>query len=375
MGPQILLDKCTLQSLSQSETDFLQKHYWVVYSPILFIEILGDYKKFTNDIEKSKKEVAKIAWKINGYNSTFTANYRLLLHDDLIGLNVPMDHRPLLLGGKEVIVGNGERGVFCDEEPEHKALRRWGEGKFSEAEEVLSDNWRKSTKAINLDGWRKIFRDSPNVYSFNDLKSYASTLMNNPNTQYDNLQWLLDEVSFDDSYKTPIFNRWINKGMPPLKLFSPYAYYCLHVLITFYLGIANGLIGTKPTNRIDLEYVFYFPFCKVFASTDKVLKQFSPLFLENNQDFVWGDDLKKDLREISQYWEHLNDDEKRNYRKKYGDYPPDNPNSITNQLWIKHMRPRDEYGEDEESTPEQVQKILKKFRPILDQIKKQDENV
>lgn len=372
MGPQILLDKSTLQSLSEKETFSLGNHYWIVYSPILFIEILGDYKKFKNDIDKSKKEVAKIAYKINGFESSFTANYRLLLHDDLLGHKVPMEGRPVALGGKEVIDGEGKRGVYFDEDPEHKALRRWTEGKFSEAEEILSDSWRKSTKGIDLDIWRNRHKDFPKASSLEDLKKRASELLDNPRTQYENLQWLFEEVSFDDRLKTPIFNRWIDKGMPSLKLFSPYAYYCLHVLITFYLAIANGFIGTKSTNRIDLEYVFYFPFCKVFASTDKVLRQFSPLFLGNDQDFVWGDDLKKDLCQISQYWENLGDDEKKNYRKKYGDYPPDNPDSITNQLWIKHMRPRDEYGGDEESTPEQAQEILKKFRPLLEQIKQQE---
>lgn len=38
---------------------------------------------------------------------------------------------------------------------------------------------------------------------------------------------------------------------------------------SFYLGISNGLIASKPTNRIDLEYLLYLPFCKVFTSTDR----------------------------------------------------------------------------------------------------------
>jgi len=373
MGPQILLDKSTLQSLSQNETSFLKKHYWVVYPPILFIEILGDYKKFGDNVEKSKKEVAKIAWKLDGFDSCFTANCRLLLYDDLMGFNVPMEHRPLLVGGREVIDGEGKQGVFFDEEPEHEALRRWGKGEFSEAEEVLSENWRKSTKAIDLVVWREVFRNSPKVSDFTDLKIRALELANNPHAQYESLRWLLNEVSFDDSLKTPIFNRWVNNGMPPLKSFSPYAHYCLRALIAFYLGIANGLISTKSTNRIDLEYVFYFPFCKVFASTDNLLKEFSPLFLGSGQEFIWGDDLKKDLHEISQHWESLTETEKADYRQQYGHCPPDNPVSLTNRLWIKYMGGRNGYGETQEITPEREEAILKKLRPILQQIKQRDD--
>jgi len=45
MGPIILLDKSTVQCLSQEEIYFLFKHYYIAIAPILIIEILADLKK------------------------------------------------------------------------------------------------------------------------------------------------------------------------------------------------------------------------------------------------------------------------------------------------------------------------------------------
>ena len=65
MGPQLIIDKSTLQSLSYNEVSNFNIHYYAVYVPTLFIEILGDLKKFQNS-EESKREVQKIAKKISG---------------------------------------------------------------------------------------------------------------------------------------------------------------------------------------------------------------------------------------------------------------------------------------------------------------------
>ena len=49
MGPSIILDKSTLQSLSPDELFILNKFYFIHITPVLLIEILGDLKKPTKD--------------------------------------------------------------------------------------------------------------------------------------------------------------------------------------------------------------------------------------------------------------------------------------------------------------------------------------
>jgi len=368
MGPQLLIDKSTLQSLSYNEVMSLNIHYYVVYTPVLFIEILGDLKKFSNS-EISKREVQKLAKKISAMDSCFTANYRILLYNDLMGNRVNMDYRPVRLGGQQVVTKAGEKGIFFDEEQEHKALRRWLVGQFSEAEKILSESWRRSTRALDLQSWQKLFQSNqtiPKARNYNELLTMTEEFIGNQSLQLESIQVLLSEVEFTKRDRNNIFNRWLKKEMPALKDFAPYAFYCLKVFVAFYLGIANRLIGTKPTNRIDLEYLLYVPFCRVLSSTDKFLREFGPCFLNNNQDFVWGNDLKADLKRISEHWRSLTDNQKCEYRDKHGCYPPERDDSITYKLWRKYMgTPR----ERKPLTPEREKEIMKRIQPYIDSIK------
>ena len=366
----LLIDKSTLQSLSQDEVNIMATHYWVVYAPTLFVEILGDLKKISGDVEASKKEIRKTAPKISGFQSTFSANFRFLLYANLLGNTVESDYRPIMLGGETVVAKDGSKGIFFDEQPEYKALRRWTEGIFTEAEELLSDSWRKSTKAIDLELWRKHHKSFSPIRSLSELPAIVESIISNQHYQLENLRWLLSEVSFEENKKTEIFNYWLQHGMPPIKVLAPYAYYCLKVFTSFYLAAANGLIGTRPTNRVDLEYILYFPFCKVFASTDKFLKTFAPLFLGENQEFIWGETLKEDLKKINEYWNYLSDEEKKSYRQKYGDYPPEIANSITSALWEKMCYHREEAVGNPEITPEREKEIMDRMRPMLEAIDK-----
>ena len=375
MEPQLVIDKSTLQSLSYDEVSHLNIHYHVVYAPVLFIEILGDLKKFSNS-EKSKSEVKKLAEKISGMgDGSFTANYRFLLYNELMGYSIDMSYRPILLGGRQVITKDGQKSTYFDEQPEYKALGRWQEGKFSEAEESLSDSWRLSTRAIDLESWLKVIQNNqsiPKLHNYNELLLMTEKFIREPSQQHDSIQLLLYEAGFSQEDRNNIFGRWLKKGMPSLKDFAPYAFYCLKVFVAFYLGVVNRLIGTKATNRIDLEYLLYLPFCRIFSSTDKFLRDFGPCFLDNNQDFIWGNELKDDMQRISQHWDSLTDEQKSKYRSEYGSFPFQLDDSITYKLWMKHWGPP---KKKTPLTPEREKEIMKKIKPFLDAIEQKRKTI
>lgn len=367
MGPQLLIDKSTIQSLSADESLKLLDHYLLVYAPVLFLEILGDIKKVSNDPEQALKVVRHTASKICGMNSYFTADYRTLLKLNLLGIEVTMDYRPVLLGGKNVVDSTGRKGTFFEEDPEQIALRRWVAGDFTEAEQALSEKWRLSTRAIDLEAWkrRELF---PCVDSLKDIPAVADEICNNPSFQLENLQFLLLEVGIEPEVETKIFVRWMSKGMPPLREFAPFAYYCSRVFVSFYAAISNNLVGTKSTNRIDLEYLMYLPFCRVFTSSDNFHKKFAPLFLTEEQAFADGHQLKRDIGRIRDWWLHLSDRERADYRRKFGDYPPELKDSITLEMWKRYCRPREECGQPD-LTPELQESLMRHLRPTIDAIK------
>lgn len=368
MGPTILIDKSTLQSLSNEEIWCLSRHYFVIYTPILFTEILGDLTK-DPDNEESKRIVAHISDKIKPGDSCFTTYYRILLANDLQGNLVPMDGRPIRIDAIPVldfVLGNS---LYFQEQPERETLRRWIRGEFTPTEQQLSEIWRTSTQAIDVEDLRQR-GDFSAVDSVDQLMSITLEFCDDPNRQLENLHFLLEETTLS-SLATPIFEEWLNQKVPQLKEFAPFAYYCLTVIVAFYTAIANHLgVGEGKTNRVDLEYLLYLPFCQIFVSNDeKFHKKFAPLFLTDQQDFVEGSELKQDLKRIQSYWNSLSETEQEEYKNKWGPYPPDWDDSITNQLWKKYMLPRSEY-ESSELTPEREKELLEQFLPIIESVER-----
>ena len=98
MGPQLLIDKSAIQSLSSREATLAHAYFYIVYAPTLFIEILGDIKKHGDDRERARREVAKANAKLTPIDSSYTCHYRIAIEANLHGNPIPMDGRPLKLG-------------------------------------------------------------------------------------------------------------------------------------------------------------------------------------------------------------------------------------------------------------------------------------
>lgn len=365
MGPQLFLDKSTLQSFSYEDTLQLCHYYLVVYPPILYIEILGDLKKVQGDDERSRKIVAGISHKMQWPDSIHAPHYRFLLAANLMGHEVEMDGRPMLIGGSKITDDTGRTGVFFEEQPEREALRRWIAGEFTEAEHTLSAAWRLSTRAIDLRQWQRVGAMIPTVTSIADLKPAVEDSVGASARQFEGLRFLVTEAGLSPDQSTPIFDRWPRSGMPQLRDYAPYAYYCLTVFASFYVSLASRLIGTRSTNRVDLEYLLYLPFCRAFSSNDDLHKILAPVFLNSKQDFIDGRRLKDDLSRIRIYLGSLSGPE----REKHSTYPPDWEDSITNQLWNKHMLPRSEYRHFER-TLESDKRAMEHLRPMIDAIER-----
>lgn len=77
--------------------------------------------------------------------------------------------------------------------------------------------------------------------------------------------------------------------------FAPYAVSVLRLFLAFVCGLARGFIGPRPTNYIDLQYLYYSPFCMVFVSNDKFHREMWGA-TSGVHSFVWGKELKDDLR-------------------------------------------------------------------------------
>ena len=111
-------------------------------------------------------------------------------------------------------------------------------------------------------------------------------------------------------HSTPI-ERWKSFGQPTLSAFAPYAAYGLMVEIFFHISIATNLISPeRPSNRTDIAYLFYLPFCMMFVSNDRLHRRTTNLFLRSDQEFVWGSHLKDDLKRLNTHFSALPEEER-----------------------------------------------------------------
>ena len=54
-----------------------------------------------------------------------------------------------------------------------------------------------------------------------------------------------------------------------------------------------------------MSYLSYLPFCMVFTSNDKLHARTALLFMAENQRFVWGGELKEEMRRLDAHYSSL----------------------------------------------------------------------
>ncbi len=383
MGPLIILDKSALQALSQSEIHFLFKHYYVVIPPVLVIEIVADLKKQSSDKDSLlKQQVSILANKLGPLDSCISVSYQNACLASLFGQPVPMNGRVPVAGGETLHTKGGQKFDFFDESPVMKTIQRWQAGIFSELDESLAEKWRRLSREVDLEACKKTVREllpgKPTVKSIQELTSTIDHLLHSSDAHQTDqmalLSIIMDLINAPQLLRNAIFQRWLNQSLPLLGDFAPYAYFCLRTYLLFHLALICGLVGTKRTNIIDLEYLFYAPFCMAFCSGDKFHAALTPAVLRNDQTFVPRDDLKKDLNRLVTEWDSLSEEQRTKRACDYGSYPPPNPDSVTHQLWVKHGGPWQPGSGNRalNMTEEESKKLMEQLRPFMEAIDQRD---
>jgi hypothetical protein len=124
-------------------------------------------------------------------------------------------------------------------------------------------------------------------------------------------------------------------------VFAEYSYYWYRLGSVFWIGVTSGLIPTskKAKALCDVQYLNYLPFAHAFCTNDRLQQLLSQYFLREEQVFIWGQDLKKDLGIIALCYRHMTEEDRKYYELHYGHYPPPIIGSITYTLWQNVMRP------------------------------------
>lgn len=336
LGLRIILDKSVVYGLNKTEVDSLDRYFFQIIPPILTNEILADLSKEPKKPEITNK-ISAHSYRISG-NRGITVNYRELLGHSLLGNEIPMEGK-FLPAGQRMVQSDGKPGAFVETKLEDETISRWESKSFTQREKDWAKKWRITfERKINP----KIYTDKIKEASLKfsppendeELVEKVDTLLNERSFQGKLLVLLAKEHKIPFKSQIKIINRWNKEGKPMIKNFAPYAFFCARVNFLWALGLTNPQLFKHDKNdRKDMEYCYYLPHCEIFSSKDDKHKRIVPFLLKSYQQFVYGEELKADLRELSEQWDKLSKEKKIEIYQERGKAPPENENSIIFQLW------------------------------------------
>ena len=345
VGPSIIFDKSVLESLNPDEAIWLDQFYLSVITPLFFVETMADLDKQTRSGRKPEDVVGSLAYRTPDLHSKANVHHRSLLEGELSGeSDVDMKHgRPHIGGGRYVDLG-GKTGAYFEASPEEEAMKRWQEHKFLELERAYAKQWREGLSNIDLEEiyshYQLRFAEYPNPKTLEEVKKMADDFMDHPN-QEDILKASLGAVGVAPQFIERILVRWRNAGSPPIRKFAPYLTHVTIVDYVFMFGIGADLIGRgRPSHKIDVAYLYYLPFCKIFTSNDRLHKLLAPLFMRPDQTFIPGEDLKADLKKLDAHYFALPPEDLAKGVYFFASRPPDNTDFLTTRMWDKYQSPK-----------------------------------
>ncbi len=362
MGPTLIFDKSSLESLNLDEAVLLEQLYSSVITPIFFVECLGDLEKHIRSNSTTEQLVGSLADRTPECECHVTVHHLDVLRAELSGrFDMAMTlGRPYVKGGQAVQLGD-QRGMIFRPSKEQEALQRWMSREFLEAERGIAKWWRRALTAIDLDGvanavtreigphWRK-------PKSLEEARAMADIIIDNTDQQ-----WLLgfgiDLLGVPEA-KDWVMKDWIDRRRPPLRKHLPYFIFMLSINIFFCLVLPTQLLkNVKPSHHIDLAYLYYLPFCSVFTSKDNFHVQIVPLFLDPTQTFVNGIELKEDLKRLDEYYSALPTEEFNQGLNHFARNPPLDTTFLITRLWDTYL-PKWRTSGPPPVVNEQIQKAL-----------------
>lgn len=341
MGPLIVFDKSALQSFSMDESVWFDAFFMGNMTPLFYVEVLADLEKSVKAGKTPEEVVGMLAHKTPSH-AVPNIHHQTLVLGELAGNPVGMSGRPLVAGGTPKRTPDGNITVHFENFPEAAALNRWHNYEFTEIERGAAKKWRTALMQQDSDmliaKLKNIVPANHKFSNLEELKAFIDKFCDGTYRQL--LELAMDVLDVPLIGRPKIIKRWEEMNKPPLSMFAPYATHVFKVDLLYYLGIDRGFIsGVRASNKADMAYLYYLPFCMVFVSGDKLHSRTVPLFLQSDQSYISASDLKLTLQELDAYYTALPDAIKERGVMQFVGYPPSHMNNIVTELWDKHLRP------------------------------------
>jgi hypothetical protein len=358
------------------------KYYQHRISPILLRELKSDLVKEKRGVDDAemKKKVSQLAAKTQTSQSSVLPDALKMACNELLYENfIPMNgHQAPHDRAIQLNVPGMGRGLFFDEHPMMSTLRNWADGIFTDEDLREAKAIRDEDSSVDLVTLYQEVEKEAIVLKFQSLEEVVAWA--------DKVRFFratprrevlrVARYCFQDhtGHIGAVMRRWRRKGRPELRYFAPYAMYFHRVEVVFHYCLLCGFVkrSKKGKAHLDMQYLYYLPFCQIFSSDDKELVQLVSFFLRSDQIFVSKADLQQDLKRLSVHFAGLSEEEKKAFCDEYGFYPPDLQGSFTADMWKRFARPRrPQEGILGRASLEKELEIMKEFRAAQEAIEKQ----
>jgi hypothetical protein len=362
-GPSLLFDKSTLESLSLNEAALLDNFYRSTLTPLLFVECLADLERNMARMRGTPQElVGSLAERTPDMQSVMNVHHMQILKAELSG-QFNLDTvllRPFVASGKVVELGDS-KGMLFQPSEEEEAVQRWARYDFLGLERQIAKRWRKMIEQIDLQAmstsvlqaigpWRK-------PTSLRDARSMTDTIIDNLDPEW-LLRFGLKLLGVPEATEY-VVTRWRTDRKKPPRAYRPYFIHMLSINIFFSLVLKTQLLrNVKPSHQIDLAYLYYLPFCAVFSSRDNFHVQVAPLFMHRAQQFVHGDDLKADLKNLDELYLQLPKETLEKGFYSFAPVPPDDSSYLTTRLWDAYLPRWRKDSKNAVDVPEEIKNAL-----------------
>jgi len=342
MNPIALFDKSFLQSLSVDESVWFDHFFHANICPLFYVETLADLglgKHLTGN-RTPDQEVAVIAQKFPEMGSWPNEHHAKLCLHNLLGHEVLFGR--IQIGEGKRVEHEGRHGSVFEGSAEAESFERWGRNEFWEIERKFASAWRRSLSSLDLDGISKTLQflgiDGKSCKSLADARQLADDFVSATDKPLDRMRLATQFLNIPGQYHHEILDGFYKADYPSLQGYAPYAAYVLTVEIFFQAAIASSQISSRrPSNRMDIAYLYYLPFCDIFVSTDNLHLRSAPLFLRKDQEFVWGQDLKAGLKELNEYYLlKVPMKERENGIYSFASKPPVEGDFLVAKIWDRH---------------------------------------
>jgi hypothetical protein len=332
----ILIDKSAFESFSHDEHRLLHTYFsFQVLPPVMLTEIVSDLVKQDASASSPDELVQRLARKFLGSGPAAHVPHAGLLRNDLLGDPITMNGSIYPQTARMVDHPVHGTGMVVDVPAMNEALFRWGYGEFLDEERDMAEAWKASIAPIPegaLEPLRARLRRARNLAEVGPVVDQA---LANRDFGAEWLDWLSQKARLSPRDRLLLSTRWLQERTD-LRSFTPYGHHCMKADLALIAAMDAQAVPHLASNFIDVQYLYYVPFCTIFVSDDRVHKRLAPLLLREDQEFVQGTELKADLAARLKESRSLDGaaGERRSFA--FGMYPVPMRDSVITHLTLKH---------------------------------------